>query len=114
MSSAERMAYIRRGRQQQGLFLRMAGLKNRRSQRPAIRFLRKAGADLMGFTTSLSVQVEDVMKGARLAWQEVSDHVDAARFVTEVQHLTPPYPTITGRHCWWCRPTPVLAGSGRF
>lgn len=103
MSSAERMAYIRRGRQQQGFFLRIAGLSNRRSQRPAIRFLRKAGADLMGFTTSLSVQVEDVMKGARLAWQEISDHVDAARCVSYVLQATPCYLVMTGRRCWWRR-----------
>lgn len=89
------MAYVHLGRQRQALFLRMAGLKNRRSQRPAIRLLRKAGADLMGFTTAMRIQRKDLRQGARLAWQEFDMHRDAFRSVrmtmcrcTKPQHNT--------------------------
>eukprot|EP00903_Cladosiphon_okamuranus_P009107 g8702.t2 len=74
-----RTAYVHLGRQRQALFLRLAGLRNRRSQRPAIRLLRKAGADLMGFTTALRIQRKDLRQGARLAWQEIDMYREAFR-----------------------------------
>ncbi|CAM9337704.1 unnamed protein product [Ectocarpus fasciculatus] len=74
-----RTAYVHLGRQRQALFLRLVGLRNRRSQRPAIRLLRKAGADLMGFTTAMRIQRKDLREGARLAWHEFQTHREAFR-----------------------------------
>ncbi|CAM9116310.1 unnamed protein product [Ectocarpus sp. 4 AP-2014] len=74
-----RTAYVHLGRQRQALFLRLVGLRNRRSQRPAIRLLRKVGADLMGFTTAMRIQRKDLREGARLAWQEFETHREAFR-----------------------------------
>ncbi|CAM9162183.1 unnamed protein product, partial [Hapterophycus canaliculatus] len=74
-----RTSYVHLGRQRQALFLRVAGLRNRRSQRPAIRLLRKVGADLMGFTTAIRIQRKDLRQGARLAWQELDMYREAFR-----------------------------------
>ena len=90
---AARTAYVHLGRQRQALFLRLAGLRNRRSQRPAIRLLRKAGADLMGFTTALRIQKKDLRQGARLAWQEIDMYREAFRSVAfdcALPHFPPP------------------------
>lgn len=78
---SERAAYVRRGRRQQGRLLRMAGFRHRGTQRPAIRLLRKIGIDLMSFTTSISVQREDVMEGLRLLREELTAHREAFRCV---------------------------------
>lgn len=75
------MSYINLSRQRQGRLLRLVGLRQRRSQRPAIRFLRKAGIDLMSFTMPMSVQKKDMRQGLRLAWQEFDIKREAFRYV---------------------------------
>lgn len=86
----ERMSYVHLGRQRQALFLRLAGLRHRRSQRPAIRILRKAGADLMGFTTSLRVQIKDLKQDARLALEELEMNREAFRSAPAPPPTPPP------------------------
>lgn len=76
---AGRIAYFHRGRKGQARLLRMIGLKHRRSQRPAVRLLRNAGADLMGFTTSLEIQRVELTRDYGLALEELRMHIEAFR-----------------------------------
>ncbi|CAM9103157.1 unnamed protein product, partial [Choristocarpus tenellus] len=75
----ERLKYLGRSRKMQGCILRLAGLSQRKTQRPVIRLFQRFGVNLMSFTIDVKRQWADITRDKELARAEFLMCQDACR-----------------------------------